>query len=127
MINCAPDSGSGRIFQIIFMGFFPPGSEFGIYFEQYCEHCAHLGDLEHPGDCAVLDAHLYYGTAEIDGNFPSPILDMLIPRDVQGNNLQCRMFVPRQAMPEPPTEAEPTAAAPRPATDGFEGGPNPDI
>lgn len=109
------------------MGFFPPGSAHGIYFEQYCDHCAHLGDLEHPGDCAVLDAHFFYGMAEIPGNTPSPILDMLIPRDAQGNNLQCRMFVPRRLVPVPPTEPESTAAAPRPATSGFEGGHNLDI
>lgn len=114
------------------MGYFPPGSSLGIYFEQYCDHCIHLGDPEHPEDCAVLDAHLYYGNAEIPGNEPSPILDMLIPRDARGNNLQCRLFVPRPQpsapSPEHPAESTPSAEpTTRPVSDGTEGGPNPDV
>ena len=70
------------------MGYFSNGTEGEMYREKYCDRCVNNGDEKGEDGCAVWDAHLIYNGE--DG--PEPVLNMLIPRDADGWNKQCRMF-----------------------------------
>lgn len=67
------------------MGYFANGTEGEIYEEKYCVHCIHCGK------CAVWDAHVLYNYDECN-NEESP-LHILIPRDIDGYNEKCGMFI----------------------------------
>jgi len=71
------------------MGYFSNGTEGMVYEEQYCARCVHQPKEETDG-CPVWDLHhLWNGTTGDIGG----ILDMLIPRDRDGINQQCALFV----------------------------------
>ncbi len=92
------------LFLLKIMGYFANGTEAQIYFEMYCEHCIDWRS-ENPDEegCPVWDAH---GFPDRDHNVEI-ILDLLIPRDAQGNNLQCAMFIPRtENVPDRPTASD---------------------
>jgi hypothetical protein len=96
------------------MGHFANQAEFGIYRIRFCSNCIHLEG----GLCPVLVAHMNDAN---DGSRLESILNLLIPRDEQGHNLQCRMFVPRRVdgqepAPEPPDQT----TLSRPDTDGTD-------
>ncbi len=73
------------------MGYFSNGSEGLDYEEQYCLKCIHYTDAQ---GCVILYAHTLYNYDEC--NKKESILHILIPRDAQGYNEQCRMFKPAQ-------------------------------
>lgn len=75
------------------MGYFSNGTEGDMYEEEYCNHCVH--EDEEKG-CAVMLAHLIHNYKEC--NKKDSILHMLIPRDAQGFNEKCRMFIERKAV-----------------------------
>lgn len=68
------------------MGYFSNGTEGMAYQERYCNKCIH--DVSE--DCAIWAAHLVFNYKEC--NNKNSILHMLIPRDTQGYNEQCKMF-----------------------------------
>jgi hypothetical protein len=82
------------------MGAFLTETEIGRYFGLFCAHCIHGGDRASTQECTVWDVHMTYPLREVDD--PRSILHVLIPRDEQGNNLQCRLFVPRPEPAPPP-------------------------
>ena len=72
------------------VGFFPNGTSFIVYDDEWCAGCVHGGELD---NCPVIAAHLIQGAP---GNaVVQAILDTLIPRDADGRNCRCAMFVPR--------------------------------
>jgi hypothetical protein len=73
------------------MGYFANGTEGEIYEEEYCLKCRHQKEDEY---CAVMDAHQLYNYAECNNR--NSILHILIPRDIQGYNEKCRMFLAKQ-------------------------------
>jgi hypothetical protein len=87
------------------MGYFSNGTETEIYFNQYCENCIHVGDEDGIEGCAVWDAHT------MDPRGSKRVLNLLIPVDRDGNNLQCAMFVPRPETPESPYKTQGKAKA----------------
>ena len=76
------------------MGYFSSGSEGSDYEARYCARCAH-GDGEFAGHCAVWEAHLVHNYRECRND--ASILHVLIPRDTDGWNKECRLFIPRPA------------------------------
>lgn len=70
------------------MGYFSNGAEGSMYRDQYCDRCVH--DVEH--NCVVWLAHLLFGYR--DCNDKDSILHVLIQRDAEGGNKQCKMFIP---------------------------------
>ena len=75
------------------MAYFANGTESGLYFDQYCQRCIHAGTADRNENCALWDAQMIYH--EREAGKPGSILHLLIPRDDQGKNLQCRLFMPR--------------------------------
>ena len=73
------------------MGYFPNGCAADAYQELYCERCAH-NDPE--SGCAIWFAHLLHSYEEC--NKKDSILHLLIPRDKDGYNTQCLMFLEGQ-------------------------------
>jgi hypothetical protein len=71
------------------MGYFPNGTSHEMYAAHYCSKCHH--DIN--DDCPVMTAHLLQNYDEC--NNPDSILHLLIPRDRNGYNLKCKMFIPR--------------------------------
>ena len=70
------------------MGYFA-NSEHGAHYEQqWCDRCLHQMDKD--GGCAVMTAHLLRGYEEC--NKQDSLLNVLIPRNQDGENLMCRMF-----------------------------------
>lgn len=67
------------------MGYFSNGTEGEMYEEEFCSQCAH-GD-----NCAVLLLHMIYNYDEC--NNKESFLHVLIPRDENGNNMPCTMFI----------------------------------
>lgn len=76
------------------MGYFPNGTAGALYEEKYCTHCIHGGDGKDGAGCPVMLAHILYGYEQCDQ--PESILHLLIPRDENGWNEQCKMFVPKE-------------------------------
>lgn len=71
------------------MGYFSNGSAGDAYEAEYCHRCVHE-DNEGAG-CAVMLAHLIHNYDECNND--NSILHLLIPRDQDGWNEQCRMFI----------------------------------
>ena len=69
------------------MAYFPNGTAGMDYEDRYCSRCIHNGD----DGCPVMLAHFLYNYDEC--NNPKSILHLLIPRDEEGRNQECRMFV----------------------------------
>lgn len=71
------------------MGYFANGTEGADYMEEYCENCVHEKEYR---ECTVLFMHINcdYNDCGVESN----PLHKLIPRDENGNNLQCTMFIP---------------------------------
>ena len=67
------------------MGYFANGTEGEMYQERYCEQCVH--DRNH--DCPILALHLMHNYQDGWKN----TLDLFIPRDNEGFNLECKMFL----------------------------------
>jgi len=72
------------------MGYFSNGSEGDSYAAAYCDRCVH----QEKG-CAVWDAHFLKNYEEC--NNKGSILHMLIPRDGDGVNGECKMFIEKVA------------------------------
>jgi len=70
------------------MGYFPNNTEAELYKEIYCYNCIHWSNTE---ICPVEEAHLLHNYNEC--NNKSSILHILIPRDANGINMQCKMFI----------------------------------
>ena len=76
------------------MGYFSNGTEGMDYAGQYCDNCIHQPIDPNDGGCPVLLAHYLHNYEEC--NNPDSILHILIPRDEQGYNEKCKMFIPRE-------------------------------
>jgi len=81
------------------MGYFSNGNQCSIYLNRYCANCLHMPEGRTCG-CAVWDAQMIHNDDE--SNKPASILNRMIPIDKRGNNIQCRMFVPRPVVQENP-------------------------
>ena len=79
------------------MGYFPNGSAGMDDEANYCNRCIHKNGPDGDSGCAVYLAHLLKNYDEC--NDEGSILHMLIPRDVNGNNEQCLMFVEAVSTP----------------------------
>jgi hypothetical protein len=77
------------------MGYFSNGDEGELYHEQYCTRCIH-DDAENGKYCPVWNLHLLHNYEEC--NNKESMLHVLIPRDDEGFNEICTMFVERSAM-----------------------------
>lgn len=73
------------------MGYFSSGTEGKMYESQWCQRCVH----DEKKSCPILLAHLVYNYDQMrDENADiRKILSMLIPRDGNGENKECTMFV----------------------------------
>jgi hypothetical protein len=76
------------------MGYFSNGSEGSCYQSQYCDNCVHDVDQS----CRVWLLHLTYNYDACKdterGRALAEMLNGLIPRDADGGNHECSMFVP---------------------------------
>lgn len=77
------------------MGYFSNGSEGEFYYEEYCARCLH-DDPENGKHCPIWSLHLLHNYEEC--NKKDSMLHVLIPRNHQGFNDACTMFVERAAM-----------------------------
>jgi hypothetical protein len=68
------------------MGYFSNGMEGLCYEATYCDKCVHQ-----EAGCAVWLAHLVANYDEC--NKADSVLHVLIPRDADGNNGKCAMFL----------------------------------
>lgn len=73
------------------MAYFSNGTEGEMYFHQYCSRCMHESNDRH---CIVWFLHISRNYDEC--NNPDSALHVLIPRDENGNNEQCSMFIEAQ-------------------------------
>lgn len=71
------------------MGYFSNGTEGMAYEAHYCDKCIHRGS--ETGGCGVWLAHMLRNYD--DCNDENSILHLLIPRNKEGWNEQCTMFV----------------------------------
>jgi len=74
------------------MGYFSNGCDGEAYFETWCANCLHCGDMDGP-ECPVMHLHAVHNYEEC--NKKHSFLHVLIPRDENGFNGQCKMFVPK--------------------------------
>ncbi len=81
------------------MGYFPNGTSGMMYEEEYCNRCVHQ---EKP--CAVWNLHMNHNYEEC--NKKESYLHYLIPRDKDGFNKKCTMFIPKSALKITEKEAE---------------------
>ena len=88
------------------MGYFSNGMSVSIYTEQYCDRCVH-GQIEDDFGCPVLGAHLDASPDKMSRR--KSILHTFIPRDEDGQNGQCNMFVPLPTAASPETAPNQTA------------------
>jgi hypothetical protein len=73
------------------MAYFSNGTEGDYYWEKYCSHCLH------DDGCPVMDIHTLYNYDAVGNDADmklAHVLDALIPRDKDGYNNKCNMFVP---------------------------------
>jgi hypothetical protein len=77
------------------MGYFPNGTSGESYYEEYCARCIH-DDPDRGVHCPIWNLHLLHNYKEC--NNKDSFLHVLIPRDKQGWNERCTMFVERAAM-----------------------------
>lgn len=76
------------------MGYFPNGTSGESYYEEFCSRCIH--DDESRGiHCAIWNLHLLHNYEEC--NNKDSFLHALIPRNPNGFNDKCVMFVERAA------------------------------
>lgn len=75
------------------MGYFSNGEEKSIYETKYCDNCDNNDENE--AYCPVWEAHILYNYKDSD---KKGILEILIPRDDNGEHKQCRMFRRRNNM-----------------------------
>ncbi len=76
------------------MAYFPNGTAGDMYEAEYCSRCIHRDDKN---GCAVMLAHLLHNYDEC--NNKESILHILIPRNSEGDNEQCTMFVEGKQRP----------------------------
>ena len=95
------------------MGYLADQTEIQSYLEHYCQRCLHGEDQ---AGCAVWDAHQDYQGVEALRS----VLDMLIPRDEQGQNLQCRLFALRPDSEDAPLSPPPSPPPVREEPDVLE-------
>lgn len=74
------------------MGYFSNGAEGMDYEARYCERCIHFGPEEGPG-CPIWLAHLVHNYDQNKNADVESVLNMLIPRDKDGWNEECNLFV----------------------------------
>lgn len=74
------------------MGYFSNGTDGMIYEDTFCSRCIHNNKSEK--GCAVWDAHSIYNYDEC--NKADSILHILIPRDENGRNQECKMFIEQE-------------------------------
>lgn len=72
------------------MGYFPNGTSGKLYEDEYCSRCIHRGNADGPG-CPVMLAHILHNYKECNND--DSTLHLLIPRDKEGLNQKCGMFV----------------------------------
>lgn len=72
------------------MGYFSNGSEGQDYWEAMCSRCVH----DTNNDCPIWGLHLALNYTEC--NKPDSILNQFIPRDAEGNNGDCKMFIEKK-------------------------------
>jgi len=81
------------------MGYFSNGSEGRFYQEKWCFQCAHWPENADDRKCAILTMHQLYNNEQSNKNFNGKLikrfLEMFIPRDKNGDNEKCLMFVQR--------------------------------
>ena len=73
------------------MGYFSNGTEGMGYKEIYCSNCIHQNGFDGKSGCAIWLAHMLHNYKEC--NNKDSILHLLIPRNKEGTNEQCTMFV----------------------------------
>jgi len=74
------------------MGYFSNGTEGDRYEEEYCLKCKH-GQGEFSDDCPILALHMTYNYDQFKDDILKSILDSFIPRDKDGYNEKCKMFI----------------------------------
>lgn len=88
------------------MGYFYCGTEGADYEENLCTKCVHNRNKE---GCPVWGLHLLFNYDQFkkdsEGEALMAVLDMLIPRDESGNNLECSMFIPLTELKPQPAPA----------------------
>jgi hypothetical protein len=88
------------------MACFSNGTGGESYYEEYCARCVHdwrNKPLDEP-TCPVWYFHLEWNYMACDpkddaGRIMKHVLDVTIPQDDDGHNLQCRMFIPKEGKP----------------------------
>jgi hypothetical protein len=73
------------------MGYFSNGTEGMSYEEQYCMRCLHGPNRTDGKWCTVWEAHQLHSYEEC--NNKESILHILIPRNENGDNEACTMFL----------------------------------
>jgi hypothetical protein len=81
------------------MGYFSNGTENDMYVAEWCSHCIHGQDEQKP--CHVMDLHWIWNYDQHGKDAVSQAkaegLTILIPRDKEGFNEECTMFVRNEA------------------------------
>ena len=72
------------------MGYFSNGMEGMIYESQYCDKCVYSLDTH---GCPIWGAHLMWNYDEC--NKKDSVLHKMIPRDNNGENMECIFFIKR--------------------------------
>jgi hypothetical protein len=73
------------------MGYFSNGSAGMDYEARFCDRCVHQNGKDGKSGCAVMLAHNLNNYKEC--NNEESILHLLIPRDSEGWNQECQMFL----------------------------------
>lgn len=83
------------------MGYFSNGMEGANYQYNVCNHCIHGSEGgEGMHDCPVLELHEEHNYEEC--NKPDSFLHVLIPRNEEGFNDECTMFIRKPEKETPP-------------------------
>lgn len=97
------------------MGYFSNGTEGSIYEDVYCKRCAHNKDDD--TGCPIWTLHLVLNSDSCkttpEGKQAEMVLDTLIPRDKDGYNLECAMFLDVKLLtptPKPTPKVSPEKA-----------------
>lgn len=73
------------------MAYFSNGSEGDYYEHKFCDRCVHQGDSQSEQGCPVWLLHLTRNYEEC--NNPLSFLNVLWPRNKDGTNGDCQMFI----------------------------------
>jgi hypothetical protein len=85
------------------MAYFPNGATMERFQEQFCEKCVHYPGNDEPECCPVWLLHACWHNDAHNGGDPKATLyeqtthralETFIPRNPDGSNGECRMFVP---------------------------------